>query len=624
MKTYLNIMSMILVFIGLQIKANAAGDTLVVLHLNDTHSNILPIGPKDETLKGTLGGAARVATLLKQIKSQSSNVLTLHAGDSFIGDPVFNGTAGAAELAVLLSMDIDAMAVGNHEFDLGPSMLKQALDTTFQLKQFPLLSANLNLDATEVEPLKQYIQPYIVRQYGTITVGIFGLLTPSTNFLSQPAPAFVDTMILEIAGTMVDTLKSLGCNLIICLSHLGVGIDQAVATYVPGIHLIIGGHDHKKFEQLMPVPNVSGDTTYIGQTDGFYLQLGKITVIVDSDKVKIAEYALLPIDLNTVEDPEIAALVAALKNNVESVFGPLYSQRIGYVAEHCDEVATDLMSNGPKDTPIGNLVTDAFREMFKTDIAMEAGGSTAQPLYKGPIVPADLFHVVGYGFNEMNFLGYRMATFSMNGAALMYGLEFGVSAIESDDEFLLQASGLTYRYNASYPSGSRITEVMIGNEPLDPAKTYTVASNEFTPMVMMTLGIPFENLVIYNDSTEFQTLVAYVTQLDTIYPMRRNSVVSPVIKTDQTSRPSESRLEQNYPNPFNPTTTITYWIPITTDVSIDVYTMLGQKIETLVRENKREGIHTVQWNATHVASGLYFCRLKAGTKIRTMKMLLVR
>jgi 5'-nucleotidase/UDP-sugar diphosphatase len=606
-------------------KVSATADTLVILHLNDTHSNLLPIGPKDDQLKGTLGGAARVATLIKQTTAQSTHVLTLHAGDSFIGDPMFNGTGGAGELIALLSIGVDAMAVGNHEFDLGPTMLKQALDNEiFKIAKFPLLSANLNLDAPEVQGLKEYIQPYIIKQYGIIKVGIFGMLTPSTNLLSNPQPAFVDTLILETASAMVDTLTFKGCDLIICLSHLGFGIDQAVAAYVPGIHLIVGGHDHKKFEQPVPIPNISGDTTYVVQTDGFYLQLGKITVIKESNTIHIAGYELIPVDSTIAEDSHIAMAVNALKNSVENIFGPLYDNTIGHAAEYFDEVAVDLTSNGPKDTPIGNLVTDAFREMFKTDIAIEAGGSTAQPLYKGPIVPADLFRVVGYGFNEHNYLGFRMATFKMSGMALMYGLEFGLSSIETDDEFLMQASGLTYKYNPNSASGSRVTEVLINGEPLDPMKEYTVASNEFTPQVMTVLDIPFSDLVIYNDFTEFQTLVAYVAQRDTIHPQRRNSVVSPVREGKQSARPTEFRLEQNYPNPFNPTTTIQFVVPVSGFVSLKIYNLLGQEVATLINGELSAGQHDVVWNAKGIASGMYFYKLEARGYTATKKMILLR
>ncbi|MEW6060297.1 MAG: 5'-nucleotidase C-terminal domain-containing protein [Bacteroidota bacterium] len=624
MKTIQSILTLVsAVVIGFT-KATAAADTLVILHLNDTHSNILPIGPKDDQMKGTLGGAARAATLINQTRMQSANVLTLHAGDSFIGDPVFNGTVGAGELSVLLSMGIDAMAIGNHEFDLGPGMLYHACDTVFQSARFPLLSANLILDAPDVQPLKQYIQPYLVKQYGTITVGIFGLLTPSTNLLSNPAPAVVDTLILETAAAMVDTLSSQGCDLIICLSHLGFGIDQAVAAYVPGIHLIIGGHDHKKFEQPVPISNISGDTTYVVQTDGFYLQLGKITVIKESNTVRLAGYELIQVDSTIAEDVQTAMMIDVMKNSVEGIFGPLYSNPIGYAAEQFDEVATNLTGNGPKDTPIGNLVTDAYREIFKTDIAIEAGGSTAQPLYKGAIVAADLFRVVGYGFNEHNYLGFRMATFKMSGMALMYGLEFGLSSIEADDEFLIQASGLTYTYNPNNPAGSRVTEVLIGGQPLDLMKEYTVVSNEFTPLVMDQLEIPYSDLVIYNDSTEFQTLVAYVMQRDTIYPQRRNSVVSPVKEEKNPAPPTEFRLEQNYPNPFNPATTIRFAVPVTGLVTLKVYNVLGQEIATLISGELSAGQKEIVWNAKDVASGIYFYKLEVDGFTATRKMILVK
>ena len=170
-------------------------DTLTILHVNDTHSNLAPLGPRTATLEGTQGGIARAASVIGMSQMTDPNVLTLHGGDAFIGDLFFNVYFGVAELQLMNAMGFDAMVVGNHEFDLTPYVLQQALDTAFVGGGFPLLSANTNLEDPTLIGLRNYILPFTTKQLGNIKVGIFGMTTPETMLLSQPAPAIIDTSV---------------------------------------------------------------------------------------------------------------------------------------------------------------------------------------------------------------------------------------------------------------------------------------------------------------------------------------------------------------------------------------------------------------------------------------------
>ena len=623
MKHFLSLVAIIGLF-AVQLSL-AQTDTITIIHVNDTHSCLAPIGPRDADLHGTLGGIARAATLFGMIRATSPNPILLHGGDVFIGDLFFNVYYGIAEFQLMQALGFDAMAVGNHEFDLTPSTLQTALDTAFVGGGFPLLSANLILENDTVKPLKKYIQPYMIKQAGTIKVGIFGLTTPSTNVLSLPKPAVVDTNIIQIAASMVDTLTSKGCTLIICLSHLGVTLDESVASYVPGIHVIVGAHDHYKFNTPIQVTNPSGDTTFIVQANAFYLNAGKLTLTVTGGKVHVIHYTMFDIDNSIPEDPTIKTIVDGLITGIEQKYSSkVFTQRIGYAKSDFEEVAESLTTDGYKDTPIGDLVTDAFRAALKTDIAIEAGGSTAQKLYKGPIVADDLFRVVGYGFNTENGLGYHLVKFKMSGAALLMGLEFGLSTIEENDEYLLQSSGLVYTYNAHRPVWNRVVSALVGTEPVDPTKIYTVAANEFVPSFLQYLQIPYTDCYTYTgDTTEFQVLWSYVAAQDTIVPVRHNGIVSPV-KGEVTMTPKKFALSQNYPNPFNPSTTISFEIPTSSFVSLKIFNLLGEEVVTLMNEDKQVGKYNINWNASGLASGVYFYHLHAGNYDATRKLVLMK
>jgi 2',3'-cyclic-nucleotide 2'-phosphodiesterase (5'-nucleotidase family) len=607
-------------------------ETITILHVNDTHSCLEPIGPRYDNLKGSLGGIARAATSVRMYRYLEPNVLLLHAGDAFVGDMFYNTTFGVAELQIMLSMGFDAMTLGNHEFDLTPATLTQAVGAAFSEGSFPLLSANLILEDPSLQSLKSYVSPYTIKDFGKVKVGIFGLTTPATNVLSSPAPAVVDTNIIQIASAMVDTLTAKGCQVIVLLSHLGVMLDQAVASYVPGIHVIVGGHDHYVTQKPIEVTNPLGQKTLIVQANASYLNMGRLKLEVAGTNVRMLSYEMIPIDVQLPADPSTQAIVDQLIASIESVYGPIYSHRIGYVTETFKEVSDSLSVPGPKDTHVGNLVTDAFRAVTHTDIAFEVGGSTACTLWKGPIVAADIFHMVGYGFNLDNGLGYRLATIKISGEALLGGIQFGLtkSADDDNDEFLAQVSGMTYKYTAEVTGLGRtyrLIEAKVGNAPIDPNKMYSVTTNEFVPMFLTMLGIPFDDLHVFTDTTEFQVVTAYVSRLDTLRPKidgRVQCVVVTSVANTSSTIPRAATLAQNFPNPFNPSTTIAYEIAKPSKARLSVYNMLGQEVAILVDDFVQPGRYSVRFDGSRLSSGSYFYVLRAGDVVVTRRMILMK
>jgi 5'-nucleotidase/UDP-sugar diphosphatase len=503
--------------------------------------------------------------------------------------------------------------VGNHEFDLTPATLKQVLDTAFVCcGSFPLLSANCVLEDSTVRGLKKYIQPYTIKTLGHTKIGIFGLTTPSTNLYSQPSPAFLDTNLVPIASAMVETLKAQGCQVILLLSHLGYQDDSAVATHVPGITMIIGGHDHYVFQTPRMVVNVAGDTVPIVQVGAHYDYIGKIHLAVSGKKVTLLDYTAIPLDQTIREEPSIKAIVDTLVKGVEVMFGPMYSQKLGFADDDLTELAENLTTNGHHDTPVGNLVTDAFRDRTGTDLAIEVGGSTADELYKGPIVGADIFRMIGYGYNTDNGLGYRLATFTMSGSAIVQGLEFGLSDIEHNDELLVQASGMKYTYDPKAPVYSRLTSVLIGNAPLDTGRTYTVSANEFAAMFLGAIGIPINNVHIFSDTTESQVVSAYVSKRDTITPILEGRVSSIPLAVHQVGalQPQHSAI-RIFPNPATDHAAISFDIAQPSPVRITVYSSGGVEVAHFDRALANGSfVSTIPTNQLN--TGKYYCVIRTG------------
>lgn len=621
----------LVVFWLLSFRSFAQPDTLTILHLNDTHSNLAPLGPRNEALEGSQGGLARAASAIGFQKATNPNPVLLHAGDLFVGDLFFNVYFGVPELQILRDLGFSALAVGNHEFDLTPSTLHSALQAAFADSGFPLLSANLILDDPAVDSLKDFIRPFTVIEIGGINVGVFGMTTPATNQISLPAPAVVDTNIIEIATAMVDTLKALGCDVILCLSHMGFTLDVLMATYVPGIHGVVGGHDHYLFNEPRIVENVAGDSTWIVQVGSYYLALGKLRLIVESQNVRILDYEVIQIEDPIPQEETIAGVVDQLTQGIETAYGqPFYTQHVGVVGEYLEEFDENPLAYGMKDTPLGNFIADVYREFSGADIAIQPNGSIAQPLYAGPIVAADLYRAVGYGFNTDNFLGYRFATFDITGVALCQGLEFSLSTLHINDDFLIQVSGMSYVYDPAKPAFERLVSVKIGGNPVDPLASYRVATNEFVALFLDFLGIPIDSLKIYEGVSEFEVLLQNVASLDTIQAASEGRVRADSIDRTtsvaegQYAIPKEFALQQNYPNPFNPSTTIEFSVPVRGFVTLKVYNLLGQEVATLVSEELQPGVYKRKWNAPGLSSGVYFYRLQGSEFAQTKRLIMVK
>ena len=495
-------------------------DTITILHVNDSHSTLAAIGPRDQNLNGTLGGIARATSVIGYERTLDPELLLLHAGDISIGDLFFNRYFQVPELTWMSMMNFDAMELGNHEFDLTPAALLGSLQNVFPVPAdaFPILGANA--DAAAIPELDAYISDYTTKDIGAIKVGIFGLITPATNILSQPLPVLIEddiTEIMNIAGTAAYTLRNVeNCDVVILLSHLGVEFDMAVASMVPGIDIIIGGHDHYKYNAPIPVPNPLSGTTWIAQAGSNYMYVGKLKITVDAiGTISLLDYALIPLDENVPEEPTVKAMVNGLIADIETFYStPFFTQPFGYANAFHKEEALNLFSLGAHDTPIGNLVTDAFRSLTGTDIAIHAGGSIALPLWEGTFTLSDIFRINGYGFNTVNTLGFQLATFNMTGEALWMGLEFGLSQIESNDEYFIQVSGLEYKYDATKPAGERVVSVSINGQPINPSAVYSITASEMVLAILDYTQIPYSDPNILTGVTEFEAVAAQVMALN--------------------------------------------------------------------------------------------------------------
>ena len=248
---------------------------LVILHTNDTHSQVEPT--ENSNLKtANMGGYARRMGVIEKIRSEEKNVLLFDAGDFSQGTPYFNFFNGRVEIDALNRMQYDAGTLGNHEFDNGIDTLAVILKDA----RFPLISSNYEVDNT---PIKNQIQPYLILKKFGLKIGIMALnVDPKSLIIESNYRGLVYRDPIEKAQELSAFLKNKKkCDLVICLSHLGsdstsVDVnDFTVAHQTKHIDIILGGHSHSLLENVK-TNNANGKKVIISQMGKSGLYLGRI------------------------------------------------------------------------------------------------------------------------------------------------------------------------------------------------------------------------------------------------------------------------------------------------------------------------------------------------------------
>jgi len=254
---------------------------VTILHTNDTHSNIDPFPGNHSKYPGK-GGVSRRYELVNQIREEEEHVLLLDAGDIFQGTPYFNKFGGVLEMKLMTELGYDAATMGNHDFDGGMEGFVKAK----QFGEFPFLCANYDFANT---PIHGHTKESIIFEKGGVKIGVFGIGVELKGLV--PARLYGESKWLdpiEIANDRSAELKNKGCDLVICLSHLGYEYgtdkisDRQLAQKTKNIHLIIGGHTHTFLDKPTQEKNLNGETVLINQVGWAGINLGRIDFEVDS------------------------------------------------------------------------------------------------------------------------------------------------------------------------------------------------------------------------------------------------------------------------------------------------------------------------------------------------------
>lgn len=457
---YITIIFLILIF-TMPITAQDGAYQLTIFHTDNVHD-------ENEADEG-IGGVAKQATIIAEVRASNDNVLLLDGGDRFINPTHFAGNA-----QIMNALGYDAMTFGNHEFNGRNEGVANFLD----LIDFPMIAANIDFSASPI--LADRIPLYIVIERSGEQIGIIGLGNETAPILSSPGTdlIFLDDE-TQVTQAMVAELQSMGINKIIMIAHREALENTVLASAVSGVDVIVGGSDDVLLSNSVEDPpqpypmvteSLSGEPVLVVQTSEGNDFLGRLDVIFDADGV-LTEWNgdNIFIDESIALDPDIEALVSEITAaQAGVVLGESEVYLVG--GDPCREAECLL----------GNLITDAIRSEMLVDIAVYNSGGIRADIDEGEITESEVVAVLPFGnvVSAMELTGVDVV------AMLEHGVSLGGDATVRGSGRFLQVSGLRYTWDPTRTVGNRIVSVEVMNAdgdyvPLDPDAIYSVATNDF-------------------------------------------------------------------------------------------------------------------------------------------------
>ena len=445
---------------------------IVILYTNDVHCGV------DDNL-----GYAGLATVKNALEAQGKHVVLVDNGDAVQGDTIGTLSNGEYIIDIMNEAGYDVATPGNHEFDYG-------MDQFFALTEkanFPYVSANfVDADGNTV------LDPYVIKDVAGVKIAFVGISTPKTITTSTPK-YFQDDNGNYIYGFMqdetgeklyaavqsaVDAARAEGAQIVIAMAHLGIEEDcspwtsSEVIVNTSGIDAVLDGHSHSMLA-CEKVKNKDGQEVILTSTETKLAYIGCLTIRDDGSMTS-----------TLISDNGMKDFVGGIQEEFEELVNTVVAS-----------TAVDLVIKDPAsgerivrvtETNLGDLCADAYRAMSGADVAIVNGGGVRADIPAGDITYGQIIAVHPFG-NEM-------CVVECTGQEILDALELGCSKLPAESGGFLHVSGMTYTIDLNVESSvkldengmfvsvegdRRVKDVTVGGEPLDPEKTYTLASHNY-------------------------------------------------------------------------------------------------------------------------------------------------
>lgn len=445
---------------------------IVILYTNDVHCGV------DDNL-----GYAGLATVKNALEAQGKHVVLVDNGDAVQGDTIGTLSNGEYIIDIMNEIGYDVATPGNHEFDYG-------MDQFFALTEqanFPYVSANfVDNDGNTV------LDPYVIKDVAGVKIAFVGISTPKTITTSTPKYFQDDNgnyiyafqqdetgeKLYAAVQSAVDAARAEGAQFVIALAHLGIEEDcspwtsSEVIVNTTGIDAVLDGHSHSLI-QGEKVKNKDGAEVLLSSTETKLAYIGCLTIKDDGSMstTLISDNGMKDFIGGIQEEFEELVNTVVASTDVDLIIkDPASGERIVRVSE----------------TNLGDLCADAYRAMSGADVSIVNGGGVRADIPAGDITYGQIIAVHPFG-NEM-------CVVECTGQEILDALELGCSKLPAESGGFLHVSGMTYTVDLNVEStvkldengmfvsvegDRRVKDVTIGGEPLDPDKTYTLASHNY-------------------------------------------------------------------------------------------------------------------------------------------------
>ncbi len=491
-----------------------------IMFFHDTHSHLDSFSTIVDDEAVSVGGFARIKTLINEQKSANPDTLIIDAGDFSMGTLVQTiFSSESAELRMLGSLGCEATTLGNHEFDYRSKGLAGALDAAIDSGEpVPaMVLCNIDWETMESEGLtedqkllKDAFDRYGARDYIVVNKG--GVKIAILGVFGEDALACAPTCVLkfkDISEAAAETVKEIqekeDADMIVCLSHSGTNADESksedeiLAKSVPAIDLIISGHTHT----LLQEPIRHGDT-YIVSAGEYGKYLGSLTLrqtengrwIMDVEK----DYRLTPITDDIISDPATQDKIDSLMDLVDSV----YLSQFGYTSDqvlaqnHVGFCPQEDLGSTHTDQNLGNIMSDSYVYAVENaadynghpvDVAIVPYGCVRDSYPDGDITVTDVFNSFSLGIGPDEIPGYPVISVYLTGKELKTVAEIDASISDLMIYARLYTSGLEFSYNPNRLILNRVTDCYLrdhdGNRvEIEDDKLYRVVGDLYSGQML--------------------------------------------------------------------------------------------------------------------------------------------
>lgn len=470
-----------------------------ILTTNDVHGALVEAGRNP--------GMAKFGTFFYQQRAKNPHgTVFLSAGDMFQGSPDSNLLYGKTMVEVLNALQLDAITLGNHEFDWGLDKLAvRVAESTF-----PYISANVReLDG---KGRLDFVRPFVMIERLGVKIAVIGIVTPETAYTTGPqivAPfEFRDPV--TVVKEMLPIVRQQGAEIIVVLSHLAAeqgdqsgqvtGDAAFLAAAVDGIDAVVSGHSHKIVAGKV-------DGVPVVQANFNARALGKISLVYSrrDRKVLISSVQSLETPIKGVQpDEAVAAVIARAQTEIDPVKNVALGRTVDALSHDRYELSV-----------LGQWSTDALRQTAGTELAFQNGGGLRTSIPAGPITMGNLYEVMPFD--------NTLVTMDLTGDQVLQVLNHGINAKAGTVQF----SGLDITIDSSRPYGSQLVEVRLADgRLLDPAASYRIVTNDF-------LAAGGDEFVIFKQGQNIK---------DTFIPLR-NALAEAVKKAGTINFKKDQRLK---------------------------------------------------------------------------------